>query len=89
MKNNRKNRKLEFIREKNNLRLGKTKFYYYEKCSNNFFDTKEYLEPLIKRAQNDLFKRYKLKSKTNLIIKGLIEDDFIKDLKTMCIVLSN
>lgn len=92
MKNNNKKRKLKFIREKNNLRLGITKFYCFEKVSNLLKDEtlkKEYWERLFETAYKSLFKRYRLKLRTMKIIPNqLMDDDFVKDLHTNVIILS-
>jgi hypothetical protein len=95
MKNNNKNRKLKFIREKNNLRLGKTKFYCFEKCSNSIETDNvskngvNYWIRLIDIAKKSLLKNYKLTLPSYQIFpKQLCDDDFVKDLHTNCVVLS-
>ena len=90
MKDNRKNRKLNFIRHKNNLRLGKTKFYCKEKVSNqtDILNTK-YWEDLTTTAIKSLYKEYRLKLNiVQMLPKQIIGDDFVKDLHTNCIILS-
>jgi len=90
MKNNNRNRKLKFIREKNNLRLGKTKFYCHEKVSNqlDILNTK-YWEDLTTTAIKSLLKNYNLKlNVVQLVPNQLIGDDFIKDMHTNCVILS-
>jgi len=64
MKNNNKNRKLKTIRQKNNLRLGITKFYCTEKVSNLLKETTtsdDYINRLVEIAKKSLMKTYKLK----------------------------
>jgi len=92
MKNNNKNRKLKFIRAKNSLRLGFSKFYCFEKCSNILKEqstSKEYLEKLLETAKNSLFKIYKLKlNKATFDILVMDGEDFLKDLHTNRVILS-
>jgi len=90
MKNNNKNRKLNFIRAKNNLRLGITKFYCSEKASNSIELNKDYFNRLINIAKKSCYKHYKINLKNIQILeKQIIEDDFVKDLHTNVIILHN
>jgi len=85
MKNNRKNKKLSFIRIKNLLRTGKRKFYCTQKVNNEFdgFDT----NVLIELAKKSLFKEYKLSLPLYKVDLGLEGDDFIKDMVTYRVIL--
>jgi len=91
MKNNNKNRKLKTIRQKNNLRLGITKFYCTEKVSNLLKETttsEDYINRLVEIAKKSLMKTYKLKlGKTEIKLLGIIDNDFIKNLHTNVVVL--
>ncbi len=91
MKDNRKNRKLAFIKAKNNLRLGITKFYCINKvygCSK--IGDVEYWENLIEIARKSLFKTYRLKLRIQKIIPNQYEgDDFVKNKYTNVVELSN
>lgn len=89
MKDNNKNRKLNFIRAKNKLRLGITKFYCVEKCSNIIDVDEDYWDRLITTAKKSLLKNYKLTLPIYQILsKQICDDDFVKDLYTNCVVLS-
>lgn len=93
MKNNNRNRKLNYIREKNNLRLGKRPFTIFGKISNELFDDEKALEQVIKQLTNDASKE--VKNKFKLFLKRVIiqfvynGDDFIKDQQTIKIELTN
>ena len=91
MKNNCKNKKLKTIRLKNNLRLGITKFYLTEKVSNTLEETtlsEDYINRLVEIANKSLMKTYKLKlGKTEIRLLGMMNDDFIKNLRTNVVVL--
>jgi len=94
MKNNRKNRKLNFIKAKNSLRLGFGKYKCYQRFSNELLKEeyketyKELIDSLILDTKNSLFKRYKLKLNSVELVQSYSPDDFIKDLHTNMIVLS-
>jgi hypothetical protein len=88
MKSNRKNRKLTFIRTKNNLRTGKVKFYCYAKVSNEVDIDEKYCEYFLNVAKKSLFDTYKLKLHFYDTFKGTEGLDFIKDLTTVRIRLS-
>ena len=75
MKNNRKNRKLLFIRKKNDFRLGKRRFRYMMKLS----DKPEDIKYILSEAKRELFKKYKLNLPILLINTGFHGDDFVKD----------
>lgn len=91
---NRKKRNLQFIRTKNNLRLGKVSFFMSMKATHCYMDnwsgellTKE-LDKGFKLAQKSLLKNYKLNyknfPKSKLYIKiSVIEDDLEKGLQTI------
>lgn len=90
MKNNSKNRKLKFIRQKNDLRLGKTKFYCTEKVSSEVdILTADYWERLTTIAINSLKRRYNLKLNVVTFMPNQIDgDDFIRNVKTNAVILS-
>jgi hypothetical protein len=92
MKNNNKNRKLKFIRDKNNLRLGVTKFYCIEKVSNQLKEqslSEDYISRLIETAKKSLMKTYKLVlGNVELMLLNYDGDDFIKDFHTNRVILS-
>lgn len=90
MKNNRKNRKAVFIKHKNNLRLGITKFYCAEKMSSLLVENiTQHLDSLTEIAKKSLFKNHKLKlNKTTILPRGMVDDDFAKDLVTNVVILS-
>lgn len=91
MKENNKNRKLKFIREKNNLRLGKITF----KAVVKFTDTyNEHFLNVVKTelkriAETDLFNKFKLVLRNHIFKIGAYGDDFVKDIKTAMIILYN
>jgi len=89
MKNNRKNRKLKFIRVKNNLRFGKIKFYCTEKASNQLNEDENYFERLVSIAKKSLQKHYKLSLRNVLVQSDIIDDDFAKDIHTNIVTLYN
>lgn len=80
MKQNRKNKKLLFIRKKNNLRLGKESFIYVETFSESYFDelsNEDIKQELTNEAKKILYKKYKLKlNKVDFLI-SYYNDDFI------------
>lgn len=88
MKNNRKNRKLNFIKIKNDLRLGITKFYSTTKISKELKLTQWYIDTFISNAKKDLFKLYKLVLNKIDVKCDYCDDDFHKDLTTVRISLS-
>jgi len=88
MKNNRKNRKLKFIREKNDLRLGRTTFAAHCKISNLTTDLYTHLNDLVILAKKQLFKKYKLSLPNTVISNGICDDDFIRNVKTYKVTLS-
>jgi hypothetical protein len=90
MKDNRKNRKLIFIRTKNGLRLGLIKFYCSEKVSNIIhWNNDLYWNRLTDIAKKSLYKNYKLKTLNKVeVSSGYLEDDFVKDLTTNVVKLS-
>lgn len=85
---NRKKRKLRFIRWKNNLRLGRTRFYCTEKVSLQLLEEGRYdFRKLIDTAKASVLKEYKLKLNNAMIDSGLMDDDYIKDLVTFRVTL--
>jgi len=88
MKNNNKNRKLKFIREKNNLRLGINSINIFYKISNKI-DIITYANYLIDASKKEIFKKYKLKLRKNSFNFDKCDEDFIKDLITIKITLNN
>ena len=88
MKNNCKNRKLLFIRRKNGLRKGRDKFKTFFNLS-NVMPENEIKDYVIKEANKELFKHYKLKLRNNNIEFGYITDDFLKETKTVKVTLFN
>jgi len=91
MKNNRKNRKLKFIRKKNNLRLGKRIFKHFVTFTN---DVDEELLKIIKNelkksAEEILFKKYKLTLRNNSFNFGYRNNDFVRNQTTAVIILCN
>lgn len=89
MKNNNKNRKLNFIRVKNNLRLGIVKFYLIEKRCGETKINEKYFIDLIEKAKKLAFKQYKITLRNTEIQSGIIDDDFVKNIITYKICLSN
>lgn len=87
---NRKQRNLQYIRAKNNLRRGRVSFYTSEKVSDIIKPDSEYFNNLIKTAETSLLKKYKIKLNTiKLHPAYLIEDDFTKNLVTHSVELKN
>jgi len=84
---NRKQRNLQFIRTKNNLRRGIVGFYLYSKINRNIIVDYEFLNDLKETTKRSLAKNYKLKideykkSTINLDV-GYIGEDFTKNLNT-------
>ena len=92
MKNNNKNRKLNYIRLKNNLRTGKANFYIVSKKPLTSVN-EEYLEStinlLVKKAIQEAKKLYKIGFKKSAYSIGLVGDDLVNNLTTIKIALSN
>ena len=87
MKNNRKNRNLEFIRTKNKLRLGQMSYVYFEKFSHTIEPTEEILRMLINDARNALFRACKLHLTKCTLMSGTLGDDLLNDLYTIRVSL--
>ena len=90
MKNNRKNRALAYIREKNYIRLfGRVK--YYQVISNEItedFDYNTLCECLEKKAIDDIYKKFKLNIEWDGKFKtGFINDMFIHNTQIIVINL--
>jgi hypothetical protein len=85
-----KKRKLKFIREKNKLRLGKSKACSSSKISKDFTNSVELLEnDMINHVKYNFEKKYKLKFKYTWYKVGLSDDDYIKNLITIAVYCSN
>ena len=80
MKDNRKNRKLNFITIKNRLRTGVISFYGWEKTSEAL--DAESLEKLVNTVKSSLLKIYKLRLPEFEIKEGYHGDDFINNVNT-------
>ena len=78
MKNTSKQRKLEYIREKNHYRLGGIGYSYFKISDRNI----EY-EYLFDRYCHQLNKDFKMKFVILEADEGLFNDDFINDLITV------
>ncbi len=91
MKDNRKNKKLTYIRTKNGLRLGRRRYFWRMKVSQELFDDVELdWNGFVTRAEKDLMRHYKLKLRHGRIEDAYLDgDDFIYNLMTICIVLHN
>jgi len=87
MKDNRKNRALEFIRIKNKLRTGKTSYVYMDKFSNSIEPTEEVIRTLIDNARNALFRACKLHLPKCTLMSGTLGDDLLNDLYTIRVSL--
>ena len=85
MKNNRKNKKLNFIRIKNSLRLGMNSFFVSRKISNEYLKElpENHIQNFIEYSKKQLKKIYKLDNLNKADYKiDYCGDDFILDLKT-------
>jgi len=94
MKNNNKNRKLKFIREKNNLRFGITVFCGSCKIHNKLMNDKKALNIIsndcLLKTEKELFKKFKIsKLRNTVLLFGYDGDDFIMDKQTLRIELNN
>lgn len=87
MKNNNKNRKLNFIRQKNNLRLGVTIFRQAFKIADS--TENESIEPYLFKAKVSLYSKYRLRLRNNNIRIGHENLDFILNTRTLLITLHN
>lgn len=85
-----KQRKLKYIREKNRLRLGISKFKSFCKVSNDLSsqELEFFLKEAISENERLLFKQFKLVLNTIEVQYGCDGDDFIKNLKTLLIIRS-
>jgi len=90
MKNNRKNRKLKFIRTKNRLRTGRASFYVSEKVSDDMPNAIEYVDDFKTRALKALFRIYKIKFKNPIceLDIAMMDDDFATGLHTYVFKIS-
>ena len=90
MKNNSKNRKLRFIREKNQIRQGKV-VIQYEKISNLIlFDlsaAEHHINLFIKDCKEKLRREFNLRFDCIEVNTRLMGDDFANDMKTLFIHL--
>lgn len=91
MKNNNRNRKLEYIRYKNRLRLGKAKFSGYVKFNETQDEhlLKIIFEELQKSTFENLFKKYRIALRNAILDIGQDGYDFINNQKTARLTLSN
>jgi len=92
MKNNNRNRKLKYIRAKNNLRLGITVFKSVSKISKEMFSDVNYglvSRLILKQAETDLYRKFKLKLRNHTIKTWYEGDDFINDCYTVVCRLDN
>jgi methionyl-tRNA synthetase len=89
MKANRKNRKLNFIRTKNGLRLGYRRYYWMTKINPIMLDDCIFnWNDFVERAKGDLIKHYKLKLANGEVANtGYVGDDFVKNLMTIQVIL--
>jgi hypothetical protein len=87
MKDNNKNRKLKFIRNKNRLRFGITKFYCTRRVTQEVFNDNFDFEQLVITAKKSLLKEYKLSLPKITIDSGHNGDDFIKNYITVRVQL--
>lgn len=88
MKDNCKNRKLKFIRDKNRLRLGRIKFYSIVKVYPEMEQDVEYIEYIIDKTKQSLMEKYKLSLNIIGLEKFIDGDDFLKNRSTLRISLS-
>jgi hypothetical protein len=88
MKDNNKNRKLKFIRDKNNLRIYRHRF-----CVSNRIDSDRLenisVDHFILEAQQKLLKKYNLKLRNHKVQIGCNNSDFIMNTKTILVTLFN
>lgn len=91
MKNNNRNRKLNYIRYKNRLRLGKAVFAGYVKFTETQDDEllKNIFEELQKSTFESLFKKHRMTLRNQVLDIGYNGEDFITNLKTARLTLSN
>lgn len=86
--NNRKNKKLIFIRVKNALRTGKIRFYCTEKVSGELESVQTYnTDKLLHTARQSLLKTWKLQLPKYTIRSGYVDDDFIRNMVTYSVIL--
>ena len=94
---NNKNRKLQFIRVKNNLRRGRTSFIMSEKVSSKIAINPEQLGLISKESKkqivHQLYKIYKIKhslyvNKAISFRLSTINDDFSKGIQTLVCTLN-
>lgn len=88
MKDNNKNRKLNFIRKKNKLRLGIEKYNGVVKISADM-DMEYAFACFIEQTKKQLLKEYKLSLRHCYIREGYNCDYFVKGTKTLLCVLHN
>lgn len=91
MKNNNRNRKLKFIREKNRLRLGKQLFKAFCKVPESLEEkyVKMAIDDLIEFAKKDLFKKFRLNLRNENFRIGQDGRDFIMNVNTIVVELNN
>jgi len=89
MKDNNKNRKLNFIREKNSLRLGITKFSISSKFSEEIEDLSFVVDNLKNELKHILIKKFNIKLRNFEFKTGYVNDDCIMDVKTIIATMHN
>lgn len=89
-KQNRKTKKLNFIRTKNGLRLGYRRYYWMTKIDSTLLDDCAFdWNSFIDKARIDLMKHYKIKLANGEVANvGYTGDDFIRNLMSVQVVLS-
>ena len=97
MKKNTKNRKLKYIREKNILRLNRNSVKCYAKISKELLESinedqfEEQVKIFIEESIEKIYKKFKLYANgIHFAISPFgVDDDFIYNLTTMKVTLSN
>lgn len=83
-----KQRKLKYIREKNDLRNGKASFIGYVKVSRVAIYDGVLISDLIADVFRDCLRKYKLVAKKYDVLQGEEGDDFIRGLLTLKVTLT-
>ena len=81
-----KTRSLNYIRDKNGYRAGRTALYYFKVTNELNHDAglcDDMLESEISKSIKELNKRYKLKFKIKAILSGLDGNDFVNNVFTV------
>ena len=87
---NNKKRKLQYIRDKNHLRLGGN-MYSILSVSNEICEDEEYVFNTLESEVKHYSNKYKLNLCIDSLVKGMSNDDFLINCSTfkMCINLNN